>query len=41
MKAGERGKMRGNKAGYTASPVACEWAGAMQEKATRAFGQEQ
>ena len=29
-----------NKAGYTATPVACGWAGAVQ-KVTRAFGQEQ
>ena len=30
-----------NKAGYTATPVACRWAGAVLEKVTRAFGQEQ
>ena len=30
-----------NKAGYTATPVACGWAGAVLEKVTRAFGQEQ
>ena len=29
-----------NKAGYTAPPVSCEWAGAMMEKVTEAFGQE-
>ena len=29
-----------NKAGYTATPVACWWAGAMIE-ASGAFGQEQ
>ena len=29
-----------NKAGYTATPVACGWAGAIFE-VTRAFGQEQ
>ena len=30
-----------NKAGYTAAPVACGWAGAVLKKVTRAFGQEQ
>ena len=30
-----------NKAGYTATPVACGWAEAVLEKVTRAFGQEQ
>ena len=30
-----------NKAGYTATPVVCGWAGAVLEKVTRAFGQEQ
>jgi len=30
----------GNKAGYTATPVACGWAGAVIE-VTRSFGQEQ
>ena len=30
-----------NKAGYTATPVACGWAGAVMEKVNRAFGQEQ
>ena len=30
-----------NKAGYTATPVACRWAGAVLERVTRAFGQEQ
>ena len=34
------GKKR-NKAGYTATLVACGWAGAMIEKVTGAFGQEQ
>ena len=29
-----------NKAGYTATPVACGWAGAVLEKVPRAFGQE-
>ena len=29
-----------NKAGYTATPVACGWAGAVLEKVTRPFGQE-
>ena len=29
------------KAGYTATPVAYGWAGAVLEKVTRAFGQEQ
>ena len=31
---------RKNKAGYTATPVACGWAGAVLEKVTRAIGQE-
>ena len=31
----------GNKAGYTATLVACGWAGAVIEEATGAFGQEQ
>ena len=30
-----------NKAGYTATLVACGWAGAVIEEATGAFGQEQ
>ena len=30
-----------NKAGNTAIPVVCGWAGAVQEKVTKAFGQEQ
>ena len=30
-----------NKAGYTATPVAFGWAGAVIEKVTRRFGQEQ
>ena len=30
-----------NKAGYTATPVTCGWAGAVIGKVTRAFGQEQ
>ena len=30
-----------NKAGYTATPVACGWAGTVPEKVTRAFGHEQ
>ena len=29
-----------NKAGYTATPVVCLWAGAVLERVTRAFGQE-
>ena len=29
-----------DKAGYTATLVACGWAGAVLEKVTRAFGQE-
>ena len=29
------------KYGYTATPVACGWAGAVIEKVTREFGQEQ
>ena len=29
-----------NKAGYTATPVACGWAGAVKEKVTRAIWQE-
>ena len=32
---------RKNKAGYTATLVACGWAGAVIEKVTGAFGQEQ
>ena len=32
---------RKNKVGYTATPVACWWAGAVLEKVIRAFGQEQ
>ena len=31
---------KGNKAGYTATPVACGWAGAIIV-VTRSFGQEQ
>ena len=31
---------KGNKAGYTATPVACGWAGAIIE-ASGTFGQEQ
>ena len=30
-----------NKAGYTATPVTCGWAGAVKEKVTWAFGQEE
>ena len=30
-----------NKAGYSANLVVCGWAGAMLEKVTRTFGQEQ
>ena len=29
-----------NKAGYTATPVTCRWAGAVLEKVTRESGQE-
>ena len=29
-----------NKVGYTATLVACGWAGAVMEKVTRAFGRE-
>ena len=36
----EERHVTGNKAGYTATPVACGWAGAIFE-VTRAFGQEQ
>ena len=32
--------VNGNKAGYTATLVACGWAGAVLEKVTRAYGQE-
>ena len=35
-----QGRGEGNKAGYTATLVACGWAGAVLEKVTRAFGQE-
>ena len=34
-------RIRRNKAGYTATLVACGWAGAVIEKVTGAFGQEQ
>ena len=34
------GHLLWNKAGYTATPVACGWAGAVME-VTRSFGQEQ
>ena len=34
-------KTKINKAGYTATLVACGWAGAVIEKVTGAFGQEQ
>ena len=33
-------KINVNKAGYTATLVACTWAGAVLEKVTRAPGQE-
>ena len=36
-----RGAINGNKAGYTATLVACGWAGAVMEKVTGAFGQVQ
>ena len=35
------GKAELNKAGYTATPVAYGWAGALLEKVTRPFEQEQ
>ena len=34
-------EMKKNKAGYPTTPVACGWAGAVLEKVTRAFGEEQ
>ena len=34
-------KLKDNKARYMATLVACGWAGAVLEKVTRAFGQEQ
>ena len=37
---GMEGRKEGNKAGYTATEVACGWAGAIFE-VTGAFGQEQ
>ena len=33
-------RMKMNKAGYTATLVACGWAGAVIEKVTGAFGQK-
>ena len=39
-KTAKRSKRRKNKAGYTATPVACGWAGAIIE-VSGAFGQEQ
>ena len=36
----EQNKNKINKAGYTATLVACVWAGAVVEKVTRASGQE-
>ena len=43
-KLGKKGKTesdgRKNKAGYTATQIACGWAGAVTEKVTEAFGQE-
>ena len=35
-----KGRGKENKAGYTATLVACGWAGAVLEKVTRASGQE-
>ena len=35
-----KGRKKENKAGYTATLVACGWAGAVQEKVTGASGQE-
>ena len=40
MEKENRHRIRKNKAGYTTTPVACGWAGAIFE-VTRAFGQEQ
>ena len=37
---GNKGEFDDNKAGYTATPVACGWAGAVLENVTRASGQE-
>ena len=37
----EERHVTGNKAGYTATPVACGWTGAVMEKISEAFGQEQ
>ena len=39
-KEGKERKIERNKAGYTATLVACGWAGAVLEKVTRASGQE-
>ena len=36
-----KAKSEENKDGYTATLVACGWAGAVMEKVTGAFGQEQ
>ena len=36
---GKKERKKANKAGYTATPVACGWAGAIFE-VTRPFGQE-
>ena len=36
-----REERKTNKAGYTATPVACGWAGAVLEIVTRTLGQEQ
>ena len=37
---GTKKEMKRNKAGYTATLVACGWAGAVLEKVIRASGQE-
>ena len=40
MKMDEGSEANDNKAGYTATLVACGWAGAVLEKVTRASGQK-
>ena len=40
MKKKKKTEKKKNKAGYTATPVACGWAGAIIE-VSRTFGQEQ
>ena len=34
------GEVKGDKAGYTATLVACKWEGAVLKKVTRAYGQK-